>query len=137
MSFEEMNFKDKLKKMMGKKGLKPGTYEAYIEKATPKFFQNSGNDGIILTLTVRPDIEQDGSEDEIMDFMIFSEAAIYKVEMLFEATELTFEDWETQEELAKLLEGMPVCIEVVETEYRGAKKPHVQSYSKGKPISED
>ncbi|MNH85413.1 hypothetical protein D3C73_378540 [compost metagenome] len=131
-----MSLKDRIKALIEKEVISPGTYEAVVVQVKPVTY-SSGNQGLRLSLMIRPDIEQLFQGEEVTDQVVFTENSIYRWEMIQGALEISDNDWKEDEELISLLLGKATKIVIVHEEYQGRQMIRIKSYYAGKPIHDE
>ena len=105
--------------------LEPAEYECMITEAKPTT-SSTGNPMIKVTLTVRPDVEQDGAKRKIFDNIVFTEKAMFKAHQL--AGAIGVASAESIEEYAQQLYAKPVRVKTKNEEYNGKINPKVDRY---------
>jgi len=127
MSLFKINHKEASE---GGKTVKPGSYQATVSKAVAKK-STTGNPMITLDFTVRKDIEQPHGGDSVrFDNLVLTEASMWKVQTYAKAMGLPDGmEVDTPEELASIMLGCNVEIEVGEREYQGKTYAEVKRVS--------
>ena len=105
--------------------LEPAEYECMITEAKPTT-SSTGNPMIKVTLTIRPDVEQDGAKRKIFDNIVFTEKAMFKAHQLAGAVGVATAD--SIEEYAQQLFAKPVRVKTKNEEYNGKINPKVDRY---------
>lgn len=112
----------------GTGALPVGEYECFISEVKVGNAQQSGNEMIKVTLTVRDDVEQGGQKRKLFDNMVFTEAAMFKFHQVGKALGVDGVEFDDIADFAKVMHGRAVRVKTGQREYGGEMQTTVKTY---------
>ncbi|EPZ41410.1 DUF669 domain-containing protein [Alicyclobacillus acidoterrestris] len=116
--------------------LPKGNYEAIIYEAEVRTF-SSQNEGILISLVIRDDVEQTSQNMTLNDRLVLVDSALYKFQMVAKAVGLPDDEEIALEDFAVEIINKPVRIYVNHREFNGENQAHVSIYRQGTSFSGD